>query len=278
MSGYSHAPSWHSISSFVEDWEKIIVLQVVTRHRCRDHQKRQSTTSSFSSQEQATSTSSPSRTNESEAMRRTILLALICSAVTACDAVCLSHHNIIFAMFTKASRRWITEPTSRIQLISPTRPTVPLRPLRHVLLNISCWSKAVNDILVFALTEAVATINGEEVIFVLTEAVATINWSWSMLIWMKRLLRLVRQMDKRINKLLNKLPLILHCITRIDEGLFDCCVLPQQGRNRVTGSGSSGAEWRQRGPTPLVSVRSNRGPSEKPVASWWCSFRHLNGG
>ncbi len=70
-----------------------------------------------------------------------------------------------------------------------------------------------------------------------------------------------------VNKLLNKLPLILHYITRIDEGLFDCRVLPQQGRDGATGLGSSGAKWRQWGPTPLVSVRNNQGPSKKPVTS-----------
>ena len=47
MSGYSHTPSWHSILSFVEAWEKIIVLQNVTRHCNRIHQKRQSTTTFF---------------------------------------------------------------------------------------------------------------------------------------------------------------------------------------------------------------------------------------
>ncbi len=60
---------------------------------------------------------------------------------------------------------------------------------------------------------------------------------------------------KIINKLLNKLPLILLCTIRIDEGLFDCRVLPQQGRDGATGSGPVGAEWHQQGPTPLVSVQ-----------------------
>jgi|694.fasta_scaffold48738_5 hypothetical protein len=44
----------------------------------------------------------------------------------------------------------------------------PLRPLMRVSLNIIRQSKAVNGILVFALTETVATINWE--------AVATMNW------------------------------------------------------------------------------------------------------
>jgi hypothetical protein len=52
----------------------------------------------------------------------------------------------------------------------------PLRPLMRVSLNIIRRSKAVNGILVFALTEAFATINWEAVVFALTEAVATINW------------------------------------------------------------------------------------------------------
>ncbi len=39
------------------------------------------------------------------------------------------------------------------------------------------------------------------------------------------------------NKQLNKLPLILLCTIRIDDSLFDCRVLPQQGRDGVTGSG-----------------------------------------
>ncbi len=46
---------------------------------------------------------------------------------------------------------------------------------------------------------------------------------------------LLRTFKNLINKLLNKLPLILHCITRIDEGLFDCPVLPQQGHDGATG-------------------------------------------
>ena len=33
------------------------------------------------------------------------------------------------------------------------------------------------------------------------------------------------------------------CTIRIDEGLFDCRVLPQQGRDGATGSGPTGAEW-----------------------------------
>jgi hypothetical protein len=41
-----------------------------------------------------------------------------------------------------------------------------------------------------------------------------------------------------INKQLNKLPLILLCTIRIDESLFDCHVLPQQGRNEATRSGT----------------------------------------
>jgi hypothetical protein len=42
----------------------------------------------------------------------------------------------------------------------------------------------------------------------------------------------------QINELLNKLPLILLCTIRIDNSLFDCHVLPQQGRNRATGLGT----------------------------------------
>jgi hypothetical protein len=56
------------------------------------------------------------------------------------------------------------------------RPFDPLRPLMRVSLNIIRRSKAVNGILVFALTEAFATINWEAVVFALTETVATINW------------------------------------------------------------------------------------------------------
>ena len=56
------------------------------------------------------------------------------------------------------------------------RPFDPLRPLMRVSLIIICRSKTLNGILVFALTEAFATINWEAVIFALTEAVATINW------------------------------------------------------------------------------------------------------
>ncbi len=41
-----------------------------------------------------------------------------------------------------------------------------------------------------------------------------------------------------INKLLNKLPLILLCTIRIDNSLFDCRVLPQQGCNGATWSGT----------------------------------------
>ena len=36
----------------------------------------------------------------------------------------------------------------------------------------------------------------------------------------------------KINKLHTKLPLILLCTIMIDDGLFDCRVLPQQGRKR----------------------------------------------
>jgi hypothetical protein len=42
----------------------------------------------------------------------------------------------------------------------------------------------------------------------------------------------------KINKLLSKLPLILLCTIWIDDSLFDCRVLPQQGRNGATGSGT----------------------------------------
>jgi hypothetical protein len=42
----------------------------------------------------------------------------------------------------------------------------------------------------------------------------------------------------RINKLLSKLPLILLCTIRIDDSLFDCRFLPQQGRGGATGSGT----------------------------------------
>jgi hypothetical protein len=42
----------------------------------------------------------------------------------------------------------------------------------------------------------------------------------------------------RINKLLNKLPLILLCTIRIDNSLFDCRDLPQQGCNGATGLGT----------------------------------------
>jgi hypothetical protein len=56
------------------------------------------------------------------------------------------------------------------------RPFDPLRPLMRVSLNIIRRLKAVNGILVFALTEAFATINWEAVVFALTETVATINW------------------------------------------------------------------------------------------------------
>ncbi len=50
---------------------KKFVLCIVTHHRGRDRQKRQSTTTSFSLQEQATNTShSPSRTFKREAVRQ----------------------------------------------------------------------------------------------------------------------------------------------------------------------------------------------------------------
>ncbi len=42
----------------------------------------------------------------------------------------------------------------------------------------------------------------------------------------------------KINKLFNKLPLILLCTIRIDDSLFDCRVLPQQGRDGATGLGT----------------------------------------
>ena len=79
----------------------------------------------------------------------------------------------------------LTRPSTK----KPVRPTVPLGPLMCVSLNIIPRLKPVNDILVFALTEAVVAINWEAVVFALTEAVATINsevvetmnWSWSTL-------------------------------------------------------------------------------------------------
>ncbi len=36
----------------------------------------------------------------------------------------------------------------------------------------------------------------------------------------------------KLNKLLTKIPLILLCTIMIDDGLFDCRVLPQQGRKQ----------------------------------------------
>ena len=42
----------------------------------------------------------------------------------------------------------------------------------------------------------------------------------------------------KINKLLNKLPLILLCTIRIDDSLFNCHVLPQQGCDGATGQGT----------------------------------------
>ena len=66
MTGYCHTPSWRSISSFTE---KLIVLCIVTHHRGRDRQKRQSTNTSFSWRERATTTSSPSRMNACGAKR-----------------------------------------------------------------------------------------------------------------------------------------------------------------------------------------------------------------
>ncbi len=41
-----------------------------------------------------------------------------------------------------------------------------------------------------------------------------------------------KERGKEINKLHTKLPLILLCTIMIDDGLFDCRVLPQQGRKR----------------------------------------------
>ena len=57
------------------------------------------------------------------------------------------------------------------------------------------------------------------------------------------------------------------CTIRIDEGLFDCRVLPQQGRDGAAGSCPAGAGWHQLGTTPLVSMRNDCGPSEEPVTS-----------
>ncbi len=42
----------------------------------------------------------------------------------------------------------------------------------------------------------------------------------------------IGKVAKEINKLHTKLPLILLCTIMIDDGLFDCRVLPQQGRKR----------------------------------------------
>ncbi len=44
--------------------------------------------------------------------------------------------------------------------------------------------------------------------------------------------------NKQINKQLNKLLLILLCTIRIDDSLFYCRVLPQQGRDGATRSGT----------------------------------------
>jgi hypothetical protein len=67
----------------------------------------------------------------------------------------------------------------------------------------------------------------------------------------------------QMNKLLNKLPLILLCTIRIDDSLFDCRVLPQQGRDGATGSGTRIGAL----PPLLVSVRNGQSLSEKPVTS-----------
>jgi hypothetical protein len=62
----------------------------------------------------------------------------------------------------------------------------------------------------------------------------------------------------KIYKQLNKLPLILLYTIRIDNSRFDCHVLPQQGRDGATGSGT-------RFPTPLELVWNDLSLSEKPV-------------
>ena len=49
--GYSHTPSWRSILSFAEAFQKIFVLHIVTRHCNRSRQKSKSATTYFSSNE-----------------------------------------------------------------------------------------------------------------------------------------------------------------------------------------------------------------------------------
>jgi hypothetical protein len=59
----------------------------------------------------------------------------------------------------------------------------------------------------------------------------------SFVVWAK-LSKTPTQCRKLINKLLNKLSEILLCTIVIDDSLFDCRVLPQQGRNRAAGLGT----------------------------------------
>jgi hypothetical protein len=46
-----------------------------------------------------------------------------------------------------------------------------------------------------------------------------------------------------MNKLLSKLPLILLCTIKIDNSLFDCRVLPQQGRDGAIEMGTWVGAW-----------------------------------
>jgi len=64
-----------------------------------------------------------------------------------------------------------------------------------------------------------------------------------------------------IIKLLNKLPLILLCTIRINEGLFDCHVLPQQGRDGATGSG------------PVLLLPLLPPPPPTRPADWACFYQ-----
>ncbi len=59
------------------------------------------------------------------------------------------------------------------------------------------------------------------------------------MIWRERGKELpVATLLNEINKLLNKLPLILLCTIRIDDSLFNCRILPQQGCDGATGHGT----------------------------------------
>ncbi len=60
------------------------------------------------------------------------------------------------------------------------------------------------------------------------------------------------------NILLKKLPLLLLCTIKIEDSLFDCHVLPQQGCNGATGQGT----W-----VPYPFGINTKRPRSFPIAS-----------